>query len=356
MFRSKKHNYNKRKTLLFKALRLLLSLTMFLILGLLAFQAANYFSGGENQNIEKILSDLRQNPNTAILEPVTSLAGFINLKLSQNKNMQEFFSSKKTPDQNQTNTGSAGQSKTIFKFALVADSHNNNEGLSKALSLAKTKGVKFVIGLGDYTDIGTKVELEEVKTVFESADLPYYLTAGDHDLWDSRDKNFVATATFNQVFGTPYQSFSDSNIRFIIIFNSDNYEGVDEVQMQWLKDLADEIENNPPKLVFAFLHEPLFHPTSDRVMGLPRSDEGAGDQKGVAKQCQELMRILKGTGTAQIFTGHVHAYFQYEEPGSDLKMTTIGALTVERNTQAPRFSIVDVFDDGSYNVEDLEIK
>jgi len=37
-------------------------------------------------------------------------------------------------------------------------------------------------------------------------------------------------------------------------------------------------------------------------------------------------------------------------------MTVVGALTSTRNTQAPRFAVVDVYDDGSYNVKDQEIK
>ena len=48
-------------------------------------------------------------------------------------------------------------------FAVVADSHNANDNLQKALDRAKEAGVDYVIGLGDYTQVGSIEELPTIK-------------------------------------------------------------------------------------------------------------------------------------------------------------------------------------------------
>jgi len=58
---------------------------------------------------------------------------------------------------------------------------------------------------------------------------------------------------------------------------------------------------------------------------------------------------------AAVFAGNIHAYSSYNGK-SGLPMFTIGAVTADRNVQLPRFAIVDVYENGSYNVEDIEIK
>lgn len=237
----------------------------------------------------------------------------------------------------------------ILKFALVSDSHSDNQNLSKALNEAKKEGSKFVIGLGDYTEVGTDEELLAAKKVFDSSGLPYYLTAGDHDLWNSRDKNGEAEAAshFIKILGSPYQSFADSNIRFLILYNSDNYQGVDDVQMSWLNEELERVKNNQYLLTLAFAHIPLYHPSSDHFMG--KTTQSLVSQAGLITQA------LSEGGVSEVFFGDTHFHTSYTEPKYGLNMTVIGALASERNTQKPRFSIVEVHADGVYNVKDIEL-
>ena len=37
-------------------------------------------------------------------------------------------------------------------------------------------------------------------------------------------------------------------------------------------------------------------------------------------------------------------------------MMTVGAVTSERNPQAPRFAIVEVLEDGEFNIVETEVK
>lgn len=339
----KKEERKKRSSFgILTLFRLVLSLIMFAILGLGMYQAFRTFSNySEGPDLLKMdpkatLTKILTSEHSA--QAIMSILGF-NLAATSSQSETSQKPVVKAPNAN---------SKLIFKFALVADSHNDNDNLKLALALAKNKGAKFAIGLGDYSDTGTVDELTKTKEVFETSGLPYYVTAGDHDLWDARDKGKLSSANFNEVFGSPYQSFSDSGVRFIIIFNADNYEGVDQLQMSWLENTLTKSENEKSKLIFAFTHEALTHPTSDRFMGKTN--------KELLKQADDIVQLLKGAQVAEVFAGDIHSFTRYEDGKSGLKMTTVGALTKLRNVQLPRFAMVDIFDDGSYNIQDLEIK
>lgn len=326
--------------------RMLLSLTMFLVLGLGVYQAYRYFTG---------MDPLKMDPKTLASTFLSSeeSAKIINTIFSfgLTKNVAGKFG--QTPENIQpqpvsdTSSRLPGSGKLLMKFAAVADSHIDNNNLAKALSMAKKEGAKFVIGLGDYSDVGTIEELQKAKDVFDASGLPFYTTAGDHDLWDSRNKKTAATSNFSDVFGAAYQSFSDSGIQFIILANGDNYLGVSALQKQWLEDILKKETTDFIKQTFVFLHEPLYHPSSDHMMGKETPE--------LVNQAQDLAEILKQAGVGEVFAGDIHAFSQYKDSRSGLNMTTVGALTSERNTQKPRFIMVDVFDNGSYNIQDTEI-
>lgn len=245
----------------------------------------------------------------------------------------------------------------VFRFLLVADSHGDNDDLSKALNQAKASypDLKFIIGLGDYSDVGTNVELNNAKKELDSSGLRYFLIAGDHDLWDSRDKKMPAATNFNQVFGPVYQSFEFENFNFLLLDDSDDYKGLGDIQQKWIENELEKIKQQPARGTFVFLHEPLFHPSSDHVMGKIENGLPAGRQ-GLKQQARDLMYQLKAAGVKKVFAGDVHFFSEYTEPVTGLEMVTIGAVTIERNPQAPRFAVVSVFDDGTTKVDDVEIK
>lgn len=347
----RKREVVRRSSPLFMLFRLFLSLVMFLVLGLLVFQAVNFFSGQKSETDPvKLLVKFRSDPVGTALnlvnidQSVQFVDALLGVKLSQKLPLP---SKDKVPASSPSAAISPSGS-IILKFAVVSDSHNSSEDLDNALKMAKDQGAKFVIGLGDYTNTGTTLEMEKAKEVFESSILPYYLTAGNHDLWDARQKKFEPVSVFNNVFGSPYQSFIDSKIRFILVYNADEYEGVDTLQMSWLKEILGNLSGENPKLTFVFLHIPLSHPSSDKVMGQIT--------KGLVNQKEELLTLFKQAKVAEIFAGHIHSYGRYQDPETGLRMTVAGAASLERNFQNPRFLMVDVYENGGYNISDLEIK
>lgn len=278
---------------------------------------------------------------------------------------------------------SAGDAKAkieLMRVALVADSENENDLLEKALKQAQGMGVNFVIGLGDYSQVGTEKELSDAKAVFERIKIPYYLTAGDHDLWDSRNRGEEALSNFIKVFGQPSRVFEKNDVQFVILDNSDIYSGIKPEDWKMLNDVLAKGDRGPvtgfppasarldsdsesrdslravgnpssaatPRLTFVFAHKTPFHPQSAHVMG-----EGSEE---VSRQARNLINILETNKVSGFFSGDLHFFATFNSPSGSVKMTTVGAASAERNFQGPRFAVLTIYNDYSWSVEDVEIR
>lgn len=334
MFR--KHRGRRPTNIVFVIFRLCLSVVMFALLLAGVYSAYKHFSG---------FDPLKLDPTSIIPQQLQQLMTAV-VGQSQKKIQQIIPAdapAKSIPGISQ------GEARYIFRFLLLADSHNDSDHLKKAIAQAKQTypDVGFIIGLGDYTDVGTINELKIAKNELDLSSLRYFLLAGDHDLWDSRDKQTEPTTNFKTVFGLTYQSFTHANARFILLNNSDNYTGMSEEQLAWLETELEKAKSDQQS-IYVFLHEPLYHPSSDHVMGRV---EGR-----LKTQAKSLIHQLKTAGVKKVFAGDTHYFSEYEEPETKLPMVTIGAVTTDRNPQAPRFAVGYIFEDGTLKVEDVEIK
>ena len=328
----------RRTNILFVIFRLILSLTIFATLLAGLYSASKHFSG---------VDPLKLDPKTAGAS-ILGLLSKLNLpKDLQVKISEKIPATKQAVHQDSPKAAVSGVNEMIFKFALIADSHSDNIFLKKALDQIKKDypDIQFIIGLGDYTEVGTLNELKNVKAQLDSTGLRYFVAPGDHDLWDSRNKSLTPLANFNQIFGPSYQSFSFGNFKFIILFNSDNYLGLGESQKSWL---SEQLARKDSAGIFVFLHEPLFHPSSDHFMGRV--------QDNLKNEAADLTRQLASAGVKRVFAGDTHYFTEYKDPQIGIQMVTIGAITSARNLQNPRFSIVSVYEDGNSGVEDVEVK
>ncbi len=235
--------------------------------------------------------------------------------------------------------------KPILRFAMVADSENDNELLAKALDQAKGSGVNFVIGLGDWSSIGTVDQLTAAKAIFDKSGLTYYLTPGDHDLWDSRNRGDDALTNYKQVFGEPSRDFTENGVEFVIVDNSDIYNGIGSGEWQ---DLNSKFQTPNSKVTFVFAHKTPFHPQSSHVMG-----EGSDT---IAGQAGDFMKLMEDRHVNGFFSGDMHFFAEYKSPAGNVKITTVGAIDADSNFQGPRFATVTVYNDYSWEVNDIEIR
>jgi len=232
----------------------------------------------------------------------------------------------------------------VLKFAIVSDSGGENDLLTKALPQAQGKGINFVIGLGDWTTVGTLEQLSVAKQVFDDSKLEYYVTAGDHDLWASRNRGENALSNFNQVFGSAQRLIEKNGIQIVILDNSDIYKGIPSES--W--ELLFESLKKDVKLRFVMAHKTPFHPDSAHIMGQ--------DAQNVKAQAENLLAILEEGQISGFFSGDMHFFAQFKTPKQAVKITTIGAVASQKNFQGPRFGIVTVYDDYSWKAEDVEIR
>lgn len=264
--------------------------------------------------------------------------------------------------------------KEILRVGLVADSHNENELLAKALRQSKEMNVDLVIGLGDYTNLGTVEELVAAKEVFEQSGIVYHVIPGDRDGWASREEKDANY--FEEIFGEQPLEVSRGEIQFVFLDNSNIYSGISQEDWEILNLNLDPSKAGQ-KLTFVFAHKTPYHPESKHIMG--------EDNPEVAKQAQELVSLMEEKKVDGFFSGDLHFFATYEVspriitkateidgsvalhnsaefstpgglPQQSVRITTIGAVASERNFQGPRFGILKIFDDYSWEVEDHEIR
>lgn len=249
------------------------------------------------------------------------------------------------PTDNSANLVENGEhKKQILRVAVVSDSANENGLLAKSLEIAKGKGINFVIGLGDWTDVGTLDELEATKKTLDDSGLKYFVTAGDHDLWDSRNRGEEALTNFSKVFGKATRIFGENGIQFVLLNDSDIYKGISGDDWETLSETV----SREAKLKFVFAHKTPFHPSSAHILG--------ADSSVVSAQAQSLIDLLESKNVDGFFSGDLHFFAEFKSPSGSVRITTIGAVASERNFQGPRFGILTVYDDYSWEVEDIEIR
>jgi predicted phosphodiesterase len=236
-----------------------------------------------------------------------------------------------------------GKREVKTKFAILSDTHSDSENTRRALTQAKRLGAKFIMNTGDLTTVGSISELSEAKEDFDSSGLEYFVVPGDHDLYNS-----AGTDNFRQVFGPNYYVTSKDGIRFISLDTSDTSVGINDNQLTWLEQ---EFNTSTSEPTFVMMHLPVYHPTSPRTIW-----EKGGNNEVVKQHAEKVIDLFKGRGVLATFSGDHHFSSDYTESESGVKMYIVGAVTRERNLQKPRFALVTVFDDNSFEVEEVVIE
>ena len=237
-----------------------------------------------------------------------------------------------------------GQSKKplLVRFAVLSDTHSDSENTKKALEQAKSLGVEYIVHTGDWTTVGTVRELNEQKRIFDQEGIKYYGIMGDHDRWQSGDKNF------EQVLGKSFESYDRDGIHNVLLDASDIENGLYKEELDWLEaDLR--IAGDKPILIF--MHLPIYHPTSDRTISNKAGSDAERDSAS-----ERFLSLLKGKNILGIFSGDHHLSSNYTEPTTGVRIFISGAVTRERNLQKPRFSLVEVYKAHTISVTDQIIK
>lgn len=238
--------------------------------------------------------------------------------------------------------------KLLFKLAIMADSENDSASLKTALQKAKENGVEAVFFLGDYTNWGDKESLQEAKNVMDASEITYYSLPGDHDLAKSvQSGDSSGISNFKDIFGNDFYSVNIKGFRFVALNNSANYSTINA-------DLVDWFEKELPDADFVLLSQPLYHPILNKVMGIVDGKQVVE----VRKQALVLLEAIRKSRVKAIIAGDQHVSSENKDPIRDsLQHLVVGAIVTNdneiRNPETPRFTLLKVYEDGSYETEDI---
>ncbi|MFC1717625.1 metallophosphoesterase, partial [Candidatus Poribacteria bacterium] len=154
----------------------------------------------------------------------------------------------------------------------------------------------FAIHIGDKVQGYTRdqsqwlKEYEEFMSYMNKLNAPWYLVAGNHDvfspIWDTNDRTYEEL--YKEHFGPIRYSFDYKNSHFVFMYTDDAMTSVPVVadeQIEWLKN---DLEGNTRTNVFIFLHKPVW-----------RYDDNNWDA---------VHQVIKDFPVKAVIAGHFHTY------------------------------------------------
>ncbi|GIW69777.1 MAG: hypothetical protein KatS3mg101_0524 [Patescibacteria group bacterium] len=288
-------------------------------------------------------------------EQVGSVAGKFAERISQT-NLGSGVSTIRSEDESDRNVYATKD--VLVKLAVLSDIHDDLINLEKALDEVRARGIEYAFVLGDLTGYGDVASLRKVKDVLDASGLVYYALPGDHDLAQSLD-----TSNFNDVFGKEYGKIKIAGYNFIYFNNSANFTKISPAAISWL-------ENEISDADFILLSQPLYTkgltaPFDKIYMGSTNGelkDESLADeQEAVLTQGQLLLSLIRRNPSlkAVVAGDHHKSSFLQDAERTSLMHYVVGAVTSTLNEypqsalQTSRFSVLSIFQDGSYKIEDV---
>ena len=250
------------------------------------------------------------------------------------------------------------KSNLMLEVAVIADVHGDLASLNRSINIIKERNINKVIVIGDLTNYGEISSLNEVKTVLDESGLKYYVLPGDHDLAAS-----VGVDNFVQVFGKNDYVVDMEGCKFLFLDNSANFTPLLPSTVTWF---STEVKNTD----FVLLSQPLYTegmnlPFKKMFMGSTTEDpsnELIENQQRVKAQRDVLLNSIQNAPVLAVLSGDHHKSNTLSDNVSKvLKHHTLGSIAQELNglpqsiLQTPRFSILNVYEDKSFDVEDVLI-
>ncbi|KKS37133.1 hypothetical protein A2380_02280 [candidate division WWE3 bacterium RIFOXYB1_FULL_43_24] len=246
----------------------------------------------------------------------------------------------------------------VAEIAIISDIHDDAENLTVALEKIQERGIEDVFILGDITGYGDVPSLTKIKGILEGSGVEYFALPGDHDMAQSSD-----TDNFTSVFGNEYGETDIAGYNFVYFNNAANYTIIEPGAISW-------IETQLPDADFFLVSQPLhteeLAPPFNRIfMGSTNGEVTdltlADKQDAVKSQGEMLLSLVRDTvGVKALIAGDHHKSSSLVDPKRpSLMHYTVGAITSSLNEypqkalQSSRFSVLSIYQDGSYEVSDI---
>lgn len=189
-----------------------------------------------------------------------------------------------------------------WQFAVAGDSEGGADVFAKIVERINQSDARLFVHLGDLTDAGTTEQMATAKAQLAQLHMPFYATLGSHEI-----RNDPERTEFTTTFNAPRLSFVERNAHFILLDNADRKVGFADDELDWLET---ELKNFQCPTTFARCFTFLFfhRPVPAELFALFPDDETAASRASN----QRFLKILQRHPVDRIFSGHIHAYFNYD--------------------------------------------
>jgi predicted phosphodiesterase len=226
----------------------------------------------------------------------------------------------------------------LFTALLVSDMESDYETLRLFVKEANNIKPDAIFVLGDITSLGVKSDMLEVKKIMDEATSRTYYVPGDRDLWKSS-----GIKNFKQVFGSNYGLVDLNGIRFLLIDNANEYEGIDSAQYAYITE-------NLPMTDFLLFHNPIYFNSS--LLGLLGKGMGQYSPEVNQQRMSLLDEVQRSPSIKGTFAGDQHSFSIAQDLArDDLKHVVVGSISRNRNLDAPNFVLLKVFEGKSFEVD-----
>ncbi|MBI1928133.1 metallophosphoesterase [Candidatus Poribacteria bacterium] len=193
-----------------------------------------------------------------------------------------------------------GDTTPLFSFAVIGDTRSGVRNELSPIFLTSIAEINrlqpaFVFHLGDFIEGWTKQpeivhrEWEIFRGALERFEMPVYLAAGNHDIWDAQSQQI-----YEGRFGRTYFSFDYNGAHFIVLC-TDLAGEADRIagdQLAWFRQDIEQTTQEQP--VFVLMHQPLWFTQS---------------------WMEEIHPLLVKHGVDIVFASHWHRYAKMTRDG-----------------------------------------
>lgn len=178
-----------------------------------------------------------------------------------------------------------------FRFAVFGDPQVHSDSVHMLERFARDVGlnrIDFFCVLGDLTHDATREQVGFISQALDAVGIPYYVTAGNHDLyqaegWD-RFKQAFGPATYSVVFADKVK----------LVFIDTASELIGPTQFDWLET---ELGQAGQYVTLVGTHFPVYDGTFPTLY-----------RTGSTAERYKLQHLLQSSGAYALVSGHIHGF------------------------------------------------
>lgn len=239
---------------------------------------------------------------------------------------------------------SESQEKAVRATVIMAsDMESDFPSLENFVKTINEDSVDAVFILGDITTLGVKEDFVKSKSILNKSKVKVYYLPGDRDLW----KSGGSIKNFKEILGDNYQLVDVNGVKFLMIDNANEYEGIDSTQFSF-------IESNLGSADYVLMHNPVYF--NDSLLGLMGKGMGqysveVNDQRNKLLGMIRTAPLVKAT-----FAGDQHVFSVTDDSEEEsLSHVILGSLSSIRNLDVSNYIKVKIYEDKTFSVEKLTL-